>query len=70
MPKGLLLSGGIAAPQALSTIHCARVIEAGMPQRFCEAFAASMMSGGTMPIWPYFVGGGGFLSTSGRAARA
>ena len=70
MPKGLLLSGGIADPQALSTIHCARVIEAGMPQRFCEALAASITSGGTMPIWPYGVGGGGFLSTSGRAAKA
>ena len=70
IPKGLLLSGGIAAPQALSTIHCARVMDAGMFQRRCEALAASMTAGGTMPIWPKGVGGGGVLLTSGRAANA
>ena len=52
MPNGLLLSGGIEAPQALSTAHCAIVMEAGTVQRLREATAASMVSGGTWPKWP------------------
>ena len=66
----LLLSGGIADPQALSTIHCATVTEAGTPHCRCEALAASITSGGTIPIWPKGVGGGGVRFTSGRAANA
>ena len=41
MPNGLLLPGGIEAPQALSTAHCATVTEAGTVQRMREATAAS-----------------------------
>ncbi len=49
MPNGLLLPGGMAAPQALSTAHCATVIEAGTVHFLREATAASPISGGTWP---------------------
>ena len=65
-----IVSGGIAEPQALSTIHCASVIEVGTPQRRCEALAASITSGGRMPTRPKRDGGGGSRFTNGRAASA
>ena len=68
MPNGLLLSGGMDAPHALSTTHCASVMEAGTFHRTCDAVAALAMSGGTCPTWPNR-GEGLLASTSGRAAR-
>ena len=44
-----LLPGGIEAPQALSTAHCATVTEAGTVHFLREATAASATSAGTWP---------------------
>ncbi len=68
MPNGLLLSGGMDAPQALSTTHCASVTEAGTFHCTCDATAALAMSGGTLPTWPKRGGGLAASSTSGWAA--
>ena len=68
MPKGLLLPGGMEAPQALSTAHCATVTEAGTVHFLREATAASATSGGTWPKWPTV--GCGALATNGLAASA
>ncbi len=68
MPNGLLLPGGMEAPHALSTAHCAMVIEAGTLHFRREATAASTTSGGALPNRPTAPGLGG--SSSGRAASA
>src|SRR5690242_15551668 len=68
MPNGLLLPGGIDAPHALSTAHCATVTEAGTVHLLREAIAASATSAGTSPKCP--VGTGRAPSTKGLAASA
>src|ERR1700760_1368320 len=68
IPNGLLLPGGIEAPQALSTAHCATVTEAGTVHFLRDVTAASATSAGTSPKWP--VGSGGAFATKGRAASA
>ena len=56
------------APHALSTTHCASVMDAGTFHRTWDAVAALAISGGTWPMWPKR-GVGLLASTSGRAAR-
>ena len=68
MPNGLLLSGGMDAPQALSTAHCAKVMDAGTFQRCCDAVAAVATSGGTLPTWPKR--GGGLVAGATRGLAA
>src|SRR5262249_25376695 len=68
IPNGLLVPGGMAAPQALSTIHCAIVIDTGMLQRRWDASAASTTVWGITPKCPICEGGSA-LFTNGRAAR-
>ena len=65
IPNGLLLPGGMDAPHALSTAHCAMVTDAGTFQCRRDASAASITSGGH-PEMPH---GGGRRQIDQRTGR-
>ncbi len=69
MPNGLLLPGGIDAPQALSTAHCATVTDAGTVHFSREAIAASATRRRHLAEMPSRRRAARLLPTAGRRVR-